>query len=477
MTLAVELSDKAGRSFAPLVVREAALHYEMSHGNVKLSTTWEDDNSDRPGTRVTLTGMSLGVCVVSVVVGEDQNVPSSPRCASELGRSAASKSQLVNPPADYLQLSVIDVIKPQAVLHVGAAAQFALVPGVESLFPPLAKATEYRWRSTQRHVLDLIDETQHEAPSAHGGYGHAGEHTSAVEVHLEAVDGGGEPVWATRTEMFVSRVTDIMIGTAATTLSDASGRQDLVPVRFYGMDAAGQPQILENAGRQDCAVYHPSSKADQGDDLVVAACVDQRILFTCSSPDTDFVSDATAVYDHAAVEPYHCRITYNSQSKIPFPSTLSVNVGISDHGSSYSVTQTNTFEFVGAFDLQPSESINLWPAQPNLTVEVLRARRPITARVDAEAASWGLFATPVPGSDGVWLVGVGAAAWRAEFSAAPSSFESTIIFECAEIDQTQTLKVHWAQASYERPVDSMIVGQEIDANNPRLPVRLLCTPM
>jgi hypothetical protein len=277
-------------------------------------------------------------------------------------------------------------------------------------------------------------------------------------------------VWATRTEMFVSSVTDITIGTAATTLSDASGPQDLIPVRFYGMDAAGQPQVLENSGREDCAAYH--GNAEQSDDLVAAACVDQRILFTCSSPDTDFVSDATAVYDHTADEPYHCQLTYNSQSKIPFPPTLSVNVGTTDHGSSYSATQTNTFEFVGAFDLQPSESINLWPAHPNHTVEVLRALRPITARVDEEAAAWGLFATPVPGSDGAWLVGVGAAAWRAEFSAAPSSFESTIVFECAEIDQTQTLKVHWAQASYERPVDSMIVGQEIGANNPQLPVRL-----
>jgi hypothetical protein len=471
LTLAVELSDKLGRSFAPLVVREAALHYEMSHSNVQLTTSWED-TSGTPGTRVTLTGVSLGACVVSVVVGEDFNIPATPRCATELGRSASSQTKPENPPADFLQLSVINVIEPAAVLHVGAAVRFALAPGVASLFPPLEAATEYRWRSAQRHVLDLVDDTQLEVPSMYGGYAHAGEHAAAVEVHLEAVGGGGDAVWASRTELFVSRVTDITIGDAATTLSDASGPHDLVAVRFHGEDADGQSRHLGNSGRQDCAYYGAGDADDAA--AAAAACVDQRIQFTCSSPDADFITDAVAVYDHGAEEPYHCKLTYNAQSKAPFPATLNVAVTATDHGSSYSVSQSNTFEFVGAFDLQPSESINLWPAQANLTVEVLRARRAITVRVDEEAASWGLFAIPSPdGVEGTWLVGVGAAAWRAEFSAAPETFESTIVFECAEIEQSQSLKVHWAEASYERPVDAMVVGQEIHANNPQLPVRTL----
>jgi len=66
-------------------------------------------------------------------------------------------------------------------------------------------------------------------------------------------------------------------------------------------------------------------------------------------------------------------------------------------------------------------------------------------------------------------VGVGPAAWRAEFGKPPDSWEASIVFECAEIDQTQTLKVHYAQASYERPVDAMTAGVEIEPNQPQLP--------
>ena len=67
-----------------------------------------------------------------------------------------------------------------------------------------------------------------------------------------------------------------------------------------------------------------------------------------------------------------------------------------DGSGSYSVDTEASFEFVGAFDLRPAESVNLWPQRGNITIEVLRARRPITAVVPEEAASWGLYATPSP---------------------------------------------------------------------------------
>ena len=52
------------------------------------------------------------------------------------------------------------------------------------------------------------------------------------------------------------------------------------------------------------------------------ACLDHRINFTCSSPDTDFVSNATALFDPTAEEPYVCELVYNSEAPL-FPPTLS----------------------------------------------------------------------------------------------------------------------------------------------------------
>ena len=76
--------------------------------------------------------------------------------------------------------------------------------------------------------------------------------------------------------------------------------------------------------------------------------------------------------------------------------SLPIAVTAGDGSGSYSVDTEAAFEFVGAFDLRPAESVNLWPQRGNITVEVLRARRPITAVVPEEAASWGLYATPSP---------------------------------------------------------------------------------
>ena len=434
LTLAVDMSDKIGRSFAPLVVREAALYYETSHSNVELATSKED--GDNPGTRVTFTGMSVGACVARVMVHGAHLPSNTPRCASELGTKTAGA---VSKPlaSDYIQLSVIDVLA-LPLLHVGAQATYALAPGTSEIFPPLADAVSYKWRSAQRHVVDLIDDTSGDA--------RAGVTHGAATVELEALDKLLDAVWATRTEAFVSQITEVTIGDDSTVLSDASGHDDLVPIQFSGLDIDGASQALSNFG----------------------SSVDQRIIYTCSSPDEEFVSAATAVHPaEGSAKPFQCQMTYNSETKKQFPSTLRVSVTATDHDSSYSITETKSFEFVGAFDLRPSESVNLWPNRANITVEVLRARRPIRAIVEDEAASWGLFATALDG--GGFMVGVGPAAWRAEFNAAPHTWESTIVFECAEIDQTQTLKVHFAQASYERPVDTMTVGQEIDANLPELP--------
>ena len=105
---------------------------------------------------------------------------------------------------------------------------------------------------------------------------------------------------------------------------------------------------------------------------------------------------------------------------------LTVSVTAGDRGGSYETTASRTFPFVGAFDLRPSESVNIWPARPNATVEVLRAAREIAVVVPEEAASWGLFAVPVASADGAaksFVVGVGEAQWRSGFTLAPDTWE------------------------------------------------------
>lgn len=331
VSLGIDLSDSHGRQFAPLVVRETPLHFSQSHRVMELVVS--HSGGDTPGTSVTLTGASLGATVVTVMVGEGSSPPA-PRCASDLEDEDILDRLQEESLADYLQLEVIDVVQPTGLFHVGSAVRLALAPGTEELFPALRSAASHRWRSAQRHVLDLdappakgavedltttdgaderSGEAAEEVSGPDGGHAHVGElHAATAHIHYEAMDEAGTVVWQTRTEAFISRITELSLGDEGTTLSDASGLPDRLPVHFFGVDADGDRQLLSDAG------YHC---ADGGSDDG-RACLDQRLNFTCSSPDTDFVSNATALFDPTAEEPYVCELVYNSEAPL-FPPKLS----------------------------------------------------------------------------------------------------------------------------------------------------------
>jgi hypothetical protein len=436
LELAVELSDHRGRNFAPLVVSETPLHYVVSHPGVAKLMPCSDD-----GRGVTVSGAALGSAVVRVVVGAGVTPPVQRCVADSFGdKGTGSKPDDVVPGqtaeevSDYLQLAVVNVLAPSGVVHVGSATRFALVADAAAQYPALASAASFRWRSDMRHVLDV---------SEGSGHAHAGQQFDLeAEVYLQALSIDGSVAWQTRTTAFVSRIVKVTIGSSDTTLSDASGRDDLVPVYFYGRDRDGELHLLVNTHDELCMeddMAEDSTGTSAGDKaaLYAAACLDHRIKFECSSPDRAFVS-AAAVVDHSTAPFTFCKLQYEDTQE-NFPGQLAVSIAAGDRAASYTTSAAASFEFVGAFDLRPAESVNLWPAQPNITVEVIRAARPISASVPDEAASWGLFATR--NEDGTFLVGVGEPQWRSGFQMPPDQWDSVVTFNCAEIEQTQTLTV------------------------------------